>query len=937
MSEGVPPRIPSATYRLQFHAGFTFDDARGILDYLQALGISDIYASPYFQASPDSTHGYDVADHNRLNPLLGGDAAFRAYCSELRERGMGQVLDFVPNHMGIGESLNQWWMDVLEDGVSSPFARYFDIDWHPAKEVLSGRILLPILGERYGKALEKGDFKLAFEKGGFFLRYFDTKLPINPSTYPTIFRAADRDLGEEPSGKMRESAAAFAALPMQEARCEAKAAAKSKLQELAERDDRVAGAINQVLRSFEGEPGCPSSFDALHELLDAQVYRLSYWRVAAEEINYRRFFDINSLAGLRVEIPEVFEAAHHFVFELLARGDVSGLRIDHVDGLWDPRCYFQRLQERHAQLCAAPAGANGLYVVVEKILDLTQESLPADWAVHGTTGYEFANQIVQALADPASEKRMTKVFERFTGVRESFADLAYQKKMLTTQISFSSEISALGKALDELSEMYRMYRDFTRNMLVVALREVIACFPVYRTYATEDGSLSEEDERAVLRAISAARRRNPSIEKPVLDFLRGILLLRLPEGLTAAQKDAHVRFVMKFQQCSGPVMAKGVEDTAFYIYNRLVALNEVGGNPELFGIDVPEFHRLNARRGEQWPHAMLATSTHDTKRSEDVRMRIAALSEVSELWEKAIKRWSKLNKKHRAKVDDEAAPSRNEEFLLYQTLLGSWPLEPLNEPDRIQYVERIQRYMTKAIKEAKVNSSWIEPNEDWERATVTFVSKILDENRNGVFCSDLSAMAEVIARLGAINSLAQTILKCTAPGVPDFYQGTEIWDFSLVDPDNRRPVDYPARQRLLDSLVEASPVELMKEWKTGRIKLFLIQRLLRHRAENGALFRDGSYREVAVSGERARHVIAFERISGEERLLVVVPRLTCALGFAPVGETWNENFLEREKGGPPSWRDLLTGKIVPWATERLALSAVFSDLPFAVLREAGSP
>jgi len=935
VSDGVHPRIPSATYRLQFHAGFTFDDARQILDYLRALGISDIYASPYFQASPDSTHGYDVADHNRLNPLIGDDAAFRAYCSALNDHGMGQVVDFVPNHMGIGESLNLWWMDVLEDGVVSPYARYFDIDWHPAKAVLSDRILLPILGDRYGKVLENGGFKLLFERGGFFLCYFEAKLPINPSTYSAIIQNAAPELDAQSLKKLGECAAAFAALPEDQSRSEAKVAAKIRLHDLAERDDLIAKAIDYAMRSLEGEPGNPSSFDALHELLDAQVYRLSYWRTAAEEINYRRFFDISTLAGIRVEIPEVFEAAHQLVFELLARGDVSGLRIDHVDGLWDPKRYLQRLQERYSQLRTLPAGEQGLYLVVEKILDLARESLPADWPVHGTTGYDFANQIVQALTDSAAEKRITKIFERFTGVRESFSDLAYEKKMVTMQISLSSEISALGKALDELSEMYRIYRDFTRNMLVSAVREVMACFPVYRTYTTGDGALSPDDERVILRAILAARRRNPSIENPVLDFLRDILLLRLPENITSEQREAHVRFVMKFQQCSGPVMAKGVEDTTFYIYNRLVALNEVGGNPDHFGMDVSEFHRLNTRRADRWPHAMLGTSTHDTKRNEDVRLRIAALSEVPDLWDKAIRRWSKLNKKYRAKFDDEFSPSRNEEYLLYQTLLGTWPLDPPNRQDHIAYIERIQKYMTKALKEAKINSSWIEPNEEWEKATVDFVSSILDDKANGKFCSDLSETAEVVARLGAMNSLTQTVLKCTAPGVPDFYQGTEIWDFSLVDPDNRRPVDYTARRRLLASLADANPRELLEEWKTGRIKLFLIQRLLRFRAENQSLFRDGSYLDAVAVGGWANHVIAFERRWEAQRLLVVVPRLTYALGAWPIGDAWDENFLTIEEKETGEWHDILSRRTISFPRDRLPLPMILSDLPFAILHQPG--
>ncbi len=932
MSEGASPRIPRSTYRLQFHAGFTFDDARAIIDYLSALGISDVYASPYFQSAPESTHGYDVSDHNRLNPLIGDEASFQAYCSALKEHQMGQILDFVPNHMGIGGPLNAWWMDVLEDGRISPYARYFDIDWRPINIVLSDRILLPILGDRYGKVLEEGGFKLLFEAGGFFLSYAETRLPISPATYPKVLRSSHEHLDFSARQALDACAREFTALPSDQSRAEAKVAAKLHLRDLAERNELVAKAIDLALRSMEGEPGNPSSFDALHELLDEQVYRLSYWRTAAEEINYRRFFDINHLAAIRVEIPEVFEAAHQLVFKLLASGEVTGLRIDHVDGLWDPRGYLHRLQERYTQLRALPENGNALYLVVEKILDLTKESLPVNWPVHGTTGYDFANQIVQIFTNPSAERRMTKIFESFTGLHENFVDLAYEKKLLTMQFSLSSEIAALGRALDELSEMYRLYRDFTTNMLTSAVREVLACFPVYRTYTTEEGVVSDEDERVILRAILAARRRNPSIEKPVLDFLRGILLLRLPEHLTEQQRAAHIRFVMKFQQCSGPIMAKGVEDTAFYVYNRLVALNEVGGKPEQFGIDAAEFHALNQTRAKHWPHTLLATSTHDTKRSEDVRLRIVALSEVPQLWSKAIRRWSKLNKKYRVEVDDQRAPSSNEEYLIYQTLLGTWPLNNFQDDERLEYVGRIQQYMVKAIKEAKVNSSWIEPNEAWEQATTSFIEKILDEESNGRFCRDLAEMAQLIAQLGAINSLAQTVIKCTAPGVPDFYQGTEIWDFSLVDPDNRRKVDYSARRRLLASLRHAHPRELLEDWQSGRIKLFVIQRLLAFRAENQALFLKGSYQEVPIAGEHSNCLIAFERRFNSQRLLVIVPRLTYLVGPWPTGDVWKASVLT---GAMPretqEWHDVLLQRGPIALGDRVSLSTLLSDLPFAVL------
>jgi (1->4)-alpha-D-glucan 1-alpha-D-glucosylmutase len=936
VSEDAAPRIPTSTYRLQFHAGFTFDDARQILDYLRALGISDIYASPYFQASPESTHGYDVADHNRLNPLVGDEHAFRAYCSALRERGMGQVLDFVPNHMGIGESLNLWWMDVLEDGKISPYAQFFDIDWRPTKVVLSDRILLPILGDRYGEVLEGGAFKLTFESGALFLSCFGTKLPIAPTSYPTIFERAVGELSGPARDALHALGSEFARLPTDETRVEAKASAKERLRQLAEDQSAVGKAIEHAMRSIEGEPGNRSSFDALHDLLEAQAYRLSYWRSAAEEINYRRFFDINNLAAIRVEIPEVFEAAHKLVFEWLTRGEVTGLRIDHVDGLWDPRGYLRRLQERYAELRGLSAEGPGLYLVVEKILDFDRESLPSDWPVHGTTGYDFTNQMVQIFTDPRAQKRMTRIFERFTGFRESFADLAYQKKMLVMQLSLSSEITALGKALDELSEMYRGYRDLTTNTLVTAIREVMACFPVYRTYTTEEAIVSADDERVILRAIGAARRRNPSIEKPVLDFLRGVLLLRLPDGFTPAQREAHVRFVMKFQQCSGPIMAKGVEDTTFYIYNRLISLNEVGGKPEQFGIDPAEFHRLNACRAERWPHAMLGTSTHDTKRSEDVRLRITALSEIPELWDKAIRRWSKRHKKYRTKIDDEHAPSRNEEYLLYQTLVGTWPLEPLQADQRDAYNERIEKFMIKAIKEAKINSSWIEPNQEWEEASVSFVKSILSGKGCEKFCADLTDLAEIVASLGAINSLAQIIVKCTAPGLPDFYQGTEIWDLSLVDPDNRRPVDYSLRQRLLESLEHAHPEHWLKEWRTGQIKLLLIQRLLTFRAENRLLFLKGDYKPLEAVGEKAKHVIAFERELGGQSVVVVVPRLTRSLGLWPVGDAWSETFVAAVRDGAEPWHDVLSRKTV-LPGDRLALPTILADVPFAVLHRRREP
>ncbi len=917
-------RIPSATYRLQFHAGFTFSDAAAIVDYLDALGISDLYASPYFQAAPGSTHGYDVADHNRLNPAVGGEQGFRDLAAALRARNMGQVLDFVPNHMGIGESLNRWWMEVLEDGMDSPYARYFDIDWNSGRAALARRILLPILGDRYGRVLERGELSLFCDNGSFFIRYFETRLPVRPASYPVILRRALPMLDGDRNAALRSVMDSFSSLSEQEDAAGGKAAAKAALAELLAGDPVVADALGRGLCSLCGEAGDARSFDAMHELLELQAYRLSCWRTAAEEINYRRFFDINTLAAIRVEVPEVFEASHQLVFELLARGDVTGLRIDHVDGLWDPREYLRRLQDRHAVLCGHPPGSLSLYLVVEKILDPTREQLPSGWEAHGTTGYEFANQMVQFLVDPAAERRMTRIHGRRTGVTADFADLAYEMKSRTALVSLNSEVAALGRMLDEISEMHRDFRDFTLNTLTLAVREVMACLPVYRTYVTGDGAVSAEDEKVVLRAISAARRRNPEVEKAVFDFLRALLLLRLPDGLTAEQRSAHVHFVMRFQQCSGPVMAKGVEDTAFYVYNRLVALNEVGGNPGMFGITAEEFHRLNAERCGHWPHTLLATSTHDTKRSEDVRMRIAALSELSVPWEQALKRWTKLNRKFLSKSGGRVAPSGSEQYLLYQTLLGAWPLEEMDDAARKSFSERIQAYMLKALKEAKINSSWTEPDEEWERAVCRFTARILE---NPGFLDDFVPLAGRIAQLGALNALAQLTVKCTAPGVPDFYQGTEIWDFSLVDPDNRRPVDFSRRQDLLASLAAADPRELAADWRSGRIKLYITQRLLALRRRERGFFSQADYVPVATAGALASHVIAFERTLQNRRVLVVAPRLCGIFPGFPIGDVWQNTRLEDVSDRPGMlWRNVFTGQ----EGVSLSLADLLGEFPVGV-------
>ncbi|QQY08595.1 MAG: malto-oligosyltrehalose synthase [Candidatus Xiphinematobacter sp.] len=912
--------IPSATYRLQFHGAFTFADATEILGYLHSLGITDIYASPYFQAGVKSTHGYDIVNHNTLNPALGSTSDYEYFISELRQHQMGQLLDFVPNHMGINESLNRWWMDVLENGPASVYANYFDIDWHPDKAALSEKVVLPILNDRYGKTLDSGDLTLEREGGNFFIRYrySATKLPVCPSTYPMILR---RSLSYLQGRNVTQLSKVIDRL---RSASPPSVTARAQLEALIQSDAEIRHAVDLAVAEFLGDPNAPETFDALHQLLEGQAYRLSYWRMAAEEINYRRFFDINSLAALRVEIPQVFQASHQLLFRLLAHGDVTGLRIDHVDGLWDPKGYLCRLQEGYASLLQS---SSPLYIVVEKILNMSHEKLPSDWPVFGTTGYDFANQVVHLLIDATAAVHLTETYWRFIGNSTSFSNLLYEKRRLVIETSFQSEILSLGKLLDGLSELYRNYRDCTRSLLTNAVREVIACFPVYRTYITATHPPSEFEERSILRAIEIASRKNPTIDKPAFDFLRRLLLVDPPKKLSPKERDAHFHFIMKFQQCTGPVAAKGLEDTALYLYNRLIAVNEVGGSPDILGLSPSEFHQLNR---ERTPHALLATSTHDTKRSEDVRMRIAAISEVPGQWRRAVLRWRQINKKFRIQVGDEMAPSPNEEYFLYQTLLGMWPLD-LSSEDWENFVDRVQKYLVKALKEGKVNSSWTQPNEEWERAVAQFVEKILDAQSGATFRRAFIPLAEEIARLGAWNSLTETVLKCTVPGIPDFYQGTEIWDFSLVDPDNRRPVDYALRQRLLNSLSEISPRELLSEWKSGRIKLFIIQRLLQFRRSYTSFFRMADYQPLLSQGSRKDHVISFLRQHDSMTLLVIVPRLTAKLWLVPCdSRIWSGTKIVSESF-IGSWRNILTEELYRCNQQEMRISDVLTHLPVAVL------
>src|SRR6266700_3803540 len=902
------PRITTCTYRLQFNRWFTFSHAREIVPYLHALGVSDIYASPYFQASPDTLHGYDITDHNKLNAAIGSRMYYEAWIAELQAHSMGQVLDFVPNHLGIADSRNEWWMDVLENGPSSGYAPYFDIDWQPRKFDLRDKVLLPILSDQYGRVLERSELQVRFEEGTFYLLYGERRLPIAPGTYRYVLEIALQNLveykDEDLYAELQSILTALEYLPKRTEtdpkriaeRAREKEIIKRRLERRCAEAPQVQQAIEKALARINGEPGDARSFDALDQLLNAQSYRLAFWRVAAEEINYRRFFDVNDLAAIRVELPRVFDATHRLLLELVRARAVTGLRIDHPDGLYLPREYFEKLQQRCAKALAIvlPQDGRAIYMVAEKILT-GPETLRKDWLVHGTTGYDFANQVAQLLVDSSAETEITKAFHRFIGHSLHFGHLVYAKKLQVMKLALANDVDVLGNMVDRLSEQNRWYRDFTLEALARAVRETIACFPVYRTYVAPGRPVSEEDRQAVEHAVTAAKRRNPAIEESIFNFLRDVLLFRFPANLDAEARAAHTHFVLKFQQATGPIMAKGLEDTVFYIYNRLAALNEVGGGPQQFGLSIDAFHERNLDRQCNWPATLLATSTHDTKRSEDVRARMLAISEIPELWRRSLQRWRLANRRWKKMVNEAEAPDANEEYLLYQTLLGTWPTAANGAPEQnpgAEYIQRIQAYMAKALNEAKLNTSWIQPNEEWLAATRDFVAKILEPSAKNKFLPTFLPVAEEIARLGAIKSLAQVLLKLTSPGVPDIYQGDEIWDFSLVDPDNRRAVDYKRRTEMLSCLSSRTPQELLQNWPDGRIKRFLTQSSLRFRKERVDLFRNGNYLPLRASGALADSNVAFARQLDRQWAVIIVPRLSSRIGFPPIGDRWKDTALE---------------------------------------------
>ncbi len=944
-------RIPRATYRLQLHAGFGFRAATELVPYLAELGVSDVYCSSYLRARPGSTHGYDIIDHNALNPEIGGAEDFERFVDALRAHGMGQILDVVPNHMGVMGSDNVWWMDVLENGPASVYADYFDIDWDPVNPSLRQKVLVPVLGSHYGLALERGEIQLKFEPeaGSFAFFYFEHRFPVAPREYPRILERALRALpaqviDETSRAEFESLVSAFSHLPPREAtqaeliteRNRDKEVHKRRLAALCRVHPAVVEAVEAALRAINGTPGDERSFDALHDLLEAQAYRLAYWRVASDEINYRRFFDINDLAALRMENEAVFEATHRLILELVASGKVTGLRIDHPDGLYDPAQYFQRLQDRIAALTGVPSERRrqrrrGLpvYLVAEKIA-AGHERVPESWPVHGTTGYRFANVVNGVFVDTASRTRLDRIYRAFTGEDASFEDVVYASKRIILRNALASELNVLANRLAHIAQADRRTRDFTLNNLRQALTEVIACFPVYRTYVAD--KVSDQDRRYIEWAVARAKQRSQASDISIFDFVLSTLLSRPGEGASQVQRAQVRAFAMKFQQITAPVTAKGVEDTTFYRYNRLVSLNEVGGDPDRFGFTLAAFHGASQDRATRWPSTMLATSTHDSKRSEDVRARIDVLSEMPAAWRLSLRRWSRINRSKKAEIDGAPAPSANDEYLLYQTLLGSWPSGTLDEAGLAAYRHRIESYMIKAVREAKVRSSWINVNESYEAAVTGFVGALLGRLQSNLFLDDFAGLQRYVAWLGMLNSLSQTLIKLASPGVPDIFQGTELWDLSLVDPDNRRPVDWQQRRSLLAEIrpLVGAPAAarvaqlqaMLQAPEDGRCKLYLISIGLDLHRRRAGLFEAGDYAPVLAQGLRARHVVAFARRNGSGGVIAVAPRFFAALcerpGILPFG--------------PQAWGD--TGLPLPWLTPDIELRDAISGRQVTVESDA---
>lgn len=924
-------RIPRATYRLQFNTDFGFRDAKKIASYLSELGISDLYASPIFKARRGSMHGYDVVDPTSLNPELGSKADFRALAQGLKNLNMGWLQDVIPNHMAFDYE-NRMLMDALEIGEASAYYNYFDIDWEHAYETMQGRLLAPFLGKSYGESIRDREITVKYSDAGFTVHYYGWKFPLNMESYAKIFSLnldqLKKRLGNDHPNFIKFMGMlyvleVFPGQEMPSKRYDQRKFVKNMLWELYGGEREIKRFIDRNLDELNGkrESKTPNLLD---ELLFDQFFRLSFWKVAGEEVNYRRFFNINELISVRIEDEEVFRDCHSLILKLFKEGVFTGLRIDHIDGLFDPQQYLQRLQEK----------TGGAYIIVEKILALDEE-LPLNWQAEGTSGYDSLNYINGLFCQMKNKKDMDRVYTSFTGAKIDYEGLLYRKKQIIIERYMTGDVDNLAHLMKRASSRDREGWDITLYGLKRAIHEMLVHFPIYRTYVSPE-SFTETDRAYIAEAAARARMRNPDLVIE-LDYLEKFLLLQFREYFDAEQQKDWLHFVMRFQQFTGPLMAKGFEDTALYVYNRLISLNDVGGEPYLFGISLDQFHEFNRQRMENWPHTMTATSTHDTKRSEDVRARINMLSEMPKEWEARLEAWRAINRGEKKRVRKRAAPDSNDEYFFYQTLIGAFPFEMDNHA---AFVVRIKDYIIKAIREAKVHTGWLKPDSDYEDAYMSFIERVLQTVKENDFLADFLPFQNKVAHYGILNSLSQTILKITSPGVPDFYQGTELWSLTLVDPDNRRPVDFIKRQQLLNEVrrnetnkhflekIKASPQD-------GKIKLFLTYRALKARKEQQALFEKGAYLPLQVEGQLKEHIVAFARREGPAWAITIAPRFFTSLveeGAYPLGnELWNDTRIILPSNSPAKWKEAISAIEVPTHDGEISVGEALQHFPAALL------
>lgn len=925
-------RIPIATYRIQFNPQFDFKAACAVINYLYSLGISDIYASPIFKSKKGSLHGYDVIDHTQINPELGGQEGFEQLIRLVHDRGLGWLQDIVTNHMAyISENL--MLMDVLENGPHSKYFKFFDIEWDHHFENLKGRVLAPFLKRFYAEVLLDGELQLRYGQNGFTVCYFDIDFPLRINSYKKLLRN-NIDTLQSTLGKEHPDFKKFSdVLNSLDTLIDTKEvhfqyehikSVKETLWELYQKNFSIKSFIEENVSFFNGKAGVEESFNSLDALICEQAFRLSFWKVAIAEINYRRFFNINELISLRIEDNDVFNYAHDLIFKLAQEGKISGLRIDHVDGLYDPAKYVEKIRQ-----ITGP-----LYIVVEKIL-CAEEKLPSDWESQGTTGYDFMNYVNGIFCEEDNEKDFIKIYYKFTGSHISYNELIYKNKLLALR-NMSGTIENLAYLMKKISGNDRYGRDITFYELKRALVEFMVNFPVYRTYINQE-RFSEADKAYIKDALNKSYAKMPGLFYE-LNFITKFFFPESIPSLSEEQKKASIDFVMRLQQCTGPLMAKGFEDTVLYLYNKLISLNEVGGNPNRFGVKVKEFHAFNKTRINSFPHSMNATSTHDTKRGEDVRARINVLSELPAEWKRNLKLWSAVNLAKKKLMNNKFMPDENDEYFLYQTLIGCLPFYEEKDDD---FKERIKNYMVKAVREAKVHTAWIKPDNEYEQACLFFIDEILKRSAENQFLKEFLPFQKKIAFYGIFNSLSQTILKMTSPGLPDFYQGTELWDFNLVDPDNRRPVDFKKRSSYLEEIIAkekkdtiALISELFSSKEDGKIKLFLTYRVLKARKTHSDIFQKGDYISLKTGGNFKEHIVSFLRVHGDSQALIIAPRLFVGLikeGSFPLGnDVWQDTFIIFPKGKPCFWSNMITGETVLGA-EKLPVGSMLESFPVALL------